>query len=98
MHVYGSVQNAANKFLRFIKIFELSPRTTRFFKKKLNKFKNQVGLKSFKHWATEGKVKLVVSDIQSDKFQIAFSHVSCPCARIHLPKLHLRLLYINVMI
>lgn len=47
----------------------------------------QLGLKSLKYYATEGSVKLVLSDLQSDIFQIIywkliFLLILCPYARV----------------
>ena len=47
----------------------------------------QLGLKSLKYYATEGSVKLILSDLQSDIFQIIywkliFLLILCPYARV----------------
>ena len=57
----------------------------------------QLGLKSLKYYATEGSVKLILSDLQSDIFQIIYWKLIFCLSYVPLPGCIYLLLHVNVI-
>ena len=57
----------------------------------------QLGLKSLKSYATEGSVKLILSDLQSDIFQIIYWKLIFCLSHVPLPGCIYLLLHLNVI-